>query len=61
MIIFLSCKNNVCSLKNKMDEFASFVDGLQFKFAIIVVTETWANDINESNLVITDYNYCGKS
>jgi hypothetical protein len=31
-------------LNNKMDEFASFVDGLQFKFAKIVVTETWEND-----------------
>jgi exonuclease III len=43
-----------------VDEFVSFVNGLQFKFAIIVVTETWANNINESNFVISGYNYCGK-
>jgi hypothetical protein len=65
----LSLRNNnfstlhiyACTLNNKMDEFTSFVDGLQFQFAITVVTETWANDINESNLIIPGYNYCGKS
>ena len=51
---------NARSLNNKMEEFGNFVRGLQFKFTTIVVTETWANNINESNFVISGYSYCGK-
>jgi hypothetical protein len=54
--------NNACRLSSK-DKLASFVYGLQLqlKFTIIVATQTWENYISESNLVMPDYIYCGKS
>lgn len=51
---------NAQSLNNKIDDVINLIDELSVTFSIITVSETWANEANEAQLCIPNYDYCGK-
>jgi len=52
---------NARSLVNKIDNVINFLDELAFEFAILAVTETWANSDNDSRLNIPGYKLYNKN
>ena len=47
---------NALSLCKNLNNITSYIDCLNHKFAVIAVSETWANISNESLLIIMDCN-----